>query len=309
MTRPLRVERPNTLYHVSSRGNAGGKIFKEEKKDYELFLKILEGCCEHLKAFVHSYSLVPNEVQFLLETKAANLSQLMKRLLGIYSLRFNRKYHRSGHLFQGRYKAIVIEKENYILELSRFIHLAPVREGLARLPEEYLWSSMQYFLRDEAPPFLDKKAILSHFETSEKYREFVMTRHGVQEDILEKAKGGVLLGSEEFAGRFREEISKKPLKDTSRLDEIFQVPFDLLKEKLANEPHEIQIHGFWHWGKMKQKEIGEHFSKSPSAISHALKRFEKQLDQDPTLRHKIKKLEQEILSSVKRPPSPIRPAS
>ena len=310
MARPLRVELPNMLYHVSSRGNAGGKIFKEEKNDHELFLKILGECCEHFKTSLHSYYLAPNQFQFLIETRSAHLSQLMKRLLGIYSLRFNRKYHRSGHLFHGRYKAIVIEKESYLLELSRYIHLAPCREGLARSPEEYPWSSMQYFLgRRNPPPFLEKEAILSRFETPEKYREFVLARHGAQEDILERAKGGVLLGSQEFVAGFREEISKKSLKNTSRTDEIFQVSFGILKEKLANEPPEIQIHGFWHWGKMRQEEIGEHFSKTPSAISHALKRFDKQLDQVPALRHRIKKLKQEILSSVTRSPSPIRPSS
>jgi len=310
MARPLRVELPDTFYHVSSRGNAGGKIFKEDRNDQGLFLKILGECCEHFKTSVHSYSLTPNQFQILLETRSAHLSQLMKRLLGIYSLRFNRKHHRSGHLFQGRYKAVVIEKESYLLELSRYIHLAPCREGLSGTPEEYPWSSMQYFLgRAEAPPFLEKKPILAHFETPEKYKEFVIQGYGAQEKILERAKGGVLLGSQEFVAGLREEISKKPLKDTSRIDEIFQVSSDLLKEKLAGEPLEIQIHGFWHWGKMKQREIGEHFRRTPSAISHALKRFGKQLDQNPSLRHRIKKLEQEILSSVKGSPPPIHPAS
>ena len=125
MPRPLRLEFPGACYHVLSRGNERKAIFREGV-DYEIFLGLLKDCADRFDLLVHAWCLMPNHFHLLLETKDSNLSQAMKRLLGVYTMRFNSKHHRRGHLFQGRYKAFLVDKDNYFLELSRYIHLNPV---------------------------------------------------------------------------------------------------------------------------------------------------------------------------------------
>lgn len=127
----------------------------------------------------------------------------MKRLLGNYSSRFNSKYKRHGPLFQGRYKAILVDKENYLHELSRYIHLNPCKAGITHSPENYKWSSMQYFQNGVKLDFLETKLILSSFKDRKDYREFVIEGLNNKMNILEKAVGGVILGSEDFVSRIK----------------------------------------------------------------------------------------------------------
>ncbi len=292
MARLLRLELPNTLYYVSSRGNAGGGIF-EAAADYELFLKILGDCCEQFNAFVYSYCLLYNSFHLALETREANLGILMKRLLGIYSLRFNRIHRRRGHLFQERYKAHVLEKKGYLLALTRFIHLTPCRAELVSLPEDYPWSSMQYFFfQDGQPKFLETETILSQFASPQEYRQFVLEKGS--EPILEKTVRGIFLGSPEFVAQMRKHLSQKQLNEVSPASEFSPLDPQRVRRRLELEPTEVQIYGLWYWGRMKQREIGHFYSKSHSAISHAIKRFKKKLAEDPVIRHRIKELEREI---------------
>src|SRR3989338_3504994 len=136
MPRPLRLEFPGACYHVFSRGNERKEIFRSSD-DYELFLGLLKDCADRFDFLVHAWCLMPNHFHLLIETNDSNLSHAMKRLLGVYTMRFNNKYHRRGHLFQGRYKAIIVDKDNYFLQLSRYIHLNPVKARLAQAHEEY----------------------------------------------------------------------------------------------------------------------------------------------------------------------------
>jgi len=130
MARPLRIEYEGGLYHVTARGNAGADIYLEDS-DRERFLEILGNSVERFRWICHAYCLMDSHYHLLVETPEPNLSRGMQYLNGVYTQWFNRQRRRYGHLFQGRFKSVVVEKESYLLELARYIVLNPVRAGLA----------------------------------------------------------------------------------------------------------------------------------------------------------------------------------
>ncbi|MGH7826702.1 MAG: transposase [Candidatus Binatia bacterium] len=140
MARPLRLEFPGAIYHLTSRGNARQKMFFGDG-DRELFLNILARVVSRYGWLCHGYCLMENHYHLLVETPKANLSRGMRQLNGIYTQSFNRRHHRVGHLFQGRFKAILVEKECYLLELCRFIVLNPVRVKSKSQVQAWEWSS------------------------------------------------------------------------------------------------------------------------------------------------------------------------
>jgi REP element-mobilizing transposase RayT len=145
MARPLRVEYPGAFYHVINRGNSLEKIFTSTR-DYEKFLQYLEKAAERFALIIHTYCLMDNHYHLLIETPEPNLSMTMQWLNVSYATYFNRKQDRSGHLFQGRFKAILIDADAYLKHLSRYIHLNPVRAGIINTPRQYHWSSYPSFI-------------------------------------------------------------------------------------------------------------------------------------------------------------------
>jgi putative transposase len=139
MSRPLRLEFAGAFYHITSRGNGRNVIYLQDD-DFELFLQILANVCERYNWVVHAYCLMSNHYHLLVETPDANLSQGMCHLNGVFTQSMNRKHHRVGHLFQGRYKTILVDKDAYLLELCRYIVLNPVRANMVNSPEE--WPSL-----------------------------------------------------------------------------------------------------------------------------------------------------------------------
>lgn len=129
MARPLRIIFPGAFYHITARGNDCKAVFKS-KRDREKFLEYLETANERYNAVIHAFRMMDNHYHLLLETPSGNLSQIMRHINGAYTTYFNVKRARSGHLFQGRYKAILVERDEYAKELSRYIHLNPVRAKL-----------------------------------------------------------------------------------------------------------------------------------------------------------------------------------
>ncbi len=202
MARPLRIEYPGAIYHLTARGNARASIFRDDTDRVE-FLVILGNLIEQFNWCCHGYCLMGNHYHLLVETPDANLSAGMRQLGGIYTQRFNRRHNEVGHLFQGRYKSILIEKENYLLELSRYIVLNPVRAKIVADPADYSWSSYAATAGETSkPPFLCIAWILAQFGKNRKtaqhrYREFVMA--GISEKPpWRELKGQCLLGGERF---------------------------------------------------------------------------------------------------------------
>ena len=140
MARPLRLEFSGALYHVTSRGDGREAIFLADG-DRKLFLDVFAGVSERFNWVLHAYCLMTNHYHLLVETPDANLSKGMRQLNGVYTQRFNRTYNRSGHVFQGRYKAILAQKEAYLLELARYVVLNPVRARMVRTAAEWPWSN------------------------------------------------------------------------------------------------------------------------------------------------------------------------
>ena len=178
MARPLRIEYPGAIYHLTSRGNARENIFLGNTDRYE-FLQILGSVVEKYNWLCHAYCLMGNHYHLLIETPDPNLSLGMRQLNGVYTQRFNRRHNRVGHIFQGRYKSIVVEKNRHLLELCRYVVLNPVRSSMASEPKEWEWSSYQATAYPvKVPDFLSVDWILSQFGEKKNiarnaYRKFI----------------------------------------------------------------------------------------------------------------------------------------
>lgn len=202
MARPFRIEYPGAVYHLTARGNARAAIFLDDE-DRSQFLTILDDLVERYNWGCHGYCLMDNHYHLLIETPDGNLSSGMRQLGGIYTQRFNRRHDRTGHVFQGRYKSILVEKQSYLLELCRYLVLNPVRAGKVKNPGDYLWSSyLATAGRASKPRFLHIAWILDQFGNNRKtarrnYQEFVMA--GIAEEAPWKnLQGQFLLGNEQF---------------------------------------------------------------------------------------------------------------
>lgn len=216
MSRPLRLQYPGAIYHLTSRGNARQRIFLNDS-DRELFLDTLSHMISRYGWLCHAYCLMDNHYHLLVETPKANLSLGMRQLNGIYTQAFNRKHARVGHLFQGRYRAILVEKEAHLLELCRYVVLNPLRAGLRRSVEQWKWSSYRATAgRGPVAGFLTVDWILGQFgqkrgQAQGRYRAFV--REGLGHRPWEKLQGQIYLGSEEFIERHAksgEELTEVP---------------------------------------------------------------------------------------------------
>ena len=295
MSRPLRIEYPGAVYHIFSRGNERKEIFRRPV-DYEMFLMILKDTTLRYDSLVHAYCLMPNHFHLLMETQDSNLSQVMKRLLGLYTLRFNSSHKRVGHLFQGRYKALLVDKDNYFLELSRYIHLNPVKAKLCQAPEAYPWASMKYYLKDKSPDILHKDFTLKSFGSPREYRQFVMDGLNSQTDLLKDAIGGLVLGSEDFLKKLKSQISKKKNKEYQGKKIFRRKPVKEIIPYVAGRDQNLAIYVLWKHARTTQREIGESFKISHSAVSIAIKRFESKLAKDRMLRGEVAKLERDMLN-------------
>lgn len=206
MARPLRIEFEGALYHVTSRGNAGEKIFVDDG-DRSRFLELLGEAVDRFGWICHAYCLMANHYHLLVETPRANLSRGMRHLNGLYTQSSNRLHKRTGHIFQGRFKSILVEKENHLLEVARYIVLNPVRAKMSKHPRDWRWSSYRATSGETAsPPFLCTDWLLEQFDklperANLRYRRFV--KDGVGVSLWDDVEGGVVLGSEEFIDQVR----------------------------------------------------------------------------------------------------------
>ena len=220
MARPLRIEYEGAFYHVSSRGNEQKDIY-QLPSDYERFKGYVHEAQQKYGFLLHGYVLMPNHFHLVVETPQANLSQLMHYISGSYTTYFNRRAKRSGHLFQGRYKAILIEHDRYLLELSRYVHLNPVRAGLTQLPEDYPYSSYSSYVSPEAERIVNRDLIWSMVSRDEdaaarRYRDFVNDALGLPaQNPLRKVYAGAILGSDAF---IRESLKRMEGADLDRKD-------------------------------------------------------------------------------------------
>ncbi|MEW5906965.1 MAG: transposase [Elusimicrobiota bacterium] len=206
MARPLRIEYPGAVYHVTSRGNHRGGIFLN-RSDRVAFLSLLAETVRRFHLSCYAYCLMGNHYHLLLETSEPNLARAMRHLNGVYTQRFNWEHSESGHLLQGRYAAILIDKSSHLLEVCRYIALNPVRAGLAPAPSDWEWSSYRATVGlEEVPGFMDASTVLAQFghdapSARRRYAEFV--QEGDVPVPWSGLTGGLILGDENFAARCR----------------------------------------------------------------------------------------------------------
>lgn len=203
MSRPLRIEYSGAVYHITVRGNKKQSIFVDNS-DRELFLQILKDVIKSYHWICYAYCLMGNHFHLLIETIHPTLSTGMRQLNGVYTQRYNKKHNAVGHVFQGRYKAFLIEKELYLLEVARYIVLNPVRARLVEHAREWVWSSYRATAGlTNIPSFLSRDSTLQFFsknifDAQQRYINFVdagVDRASPFNDL----GGGVILGSPQFS--------------------------------------------------------------------------------------------------------------
>lgn len=286
MARPLRIEFPGAVYHITSRGNAKQTIFVDEK-DYADFLEVLCSVADRFDWILHAYCLMGNHYHLLIETVEGNLSRGMRQLNGVYTQRFNRRHNRVGHILQGRYKAILVEKEAYLLELCRYVVLNPVRAGLVKSPMEWKWSSYKETIGyDKGNSCLTTDWILSQFGSDRKeaivrYREFV--RSGLKvESPWKGIKGQLLLGGDSFMEKLNLMLTHKgDLKEIPRVQRYITRPLleEILKwdnETKSSKDKKI-YEAYIRYG-YTLREIAEHLGVHYATISRAIKRVEGKIE-------------------------------
>ena len=214
MARPLRLEFPGAMYHVMARGNARQPIFLLEE-DYHRFLENIGHVARRYDWRLWAYCLMGNHYHLVVETRRATLSRGMRQINGVYAQAFNRRHQRAGHLFQGRFRAIPIHRDRYLLELSRYVVLNPVRAGLGERPDDWAWSSYGATVGDQpAPEWLATQATLALFgrvpdRARQAYRRFVAEGIGEGDPSHSAPKPHVALGGEYFLQGLLHQVKPK----------------------------------------------------------------------------------------------------
>ncbi len=310
MARPLRITYPGAFYHITSRGNERKAIFKS-RADRQKFLAYLESATERYSAVIHCYCLMDNHYHLLLETPAGNLPQIMRHINGAYTTYFNIKRDRSGHLFQGRYKAILVEKDAYAKELSRYIHLNPVRAGIVAKPEAYEWTSFAAYAGVKpSPEWLVRGFILGYFSPQKKaaqkrYKVFVESILGRPGDSpLENLPGGMILGRQQFVETIRAEhlSDKQPGRDLPALKELQAKPqtshveaiVDRIVADDAKLARNLKIYFIRKHSGTHLKAIGERYGLGESGVSQVGRRLEKRKAEDAELKQVMAKIDRAI---------------
>ena len=221
MSRPIRIEFHDALYHVTARGDRREDIF-EDDQDRQMFLATLEQVITQFNWICHAWCLMDNHYHLLIQTPDGNLSKGMRQLNGVYTQTNNRRHKRVGHLFQGRFKGILVDSDTYLLELTRYVVLNPVRAGMVKNPADWAWSSYRASVGLEpAAPWLAVEGLLAQFAkrrslAQQRYAQFVA--EGIKADSpWSNLKGQVFLGDEQFMQRMQVHLQ-------SGKDDV-QIPF------------------------------------------------------------------------------------
>lgn len=278
MARPLRLEYPGAVYHLTSRGNGRNAIYWNDD-DRKIFLSILAKVVERYNWICHAFCLMNNHYHLLVETPDPTLSIGMRYLNGVYTQSFNRCHNRVGHVFQGRFKSIIVEKNAYLLELCRYIVLNPIRAAIVTGPGCYQWSSYNATAcQNEHKNFLTVNWLLGQFAGNadiarERYKSFVMDGVNKKINPWSKLQGQVILGSERFVYKVQERIgSKKTIKEIPREQRLPLRPklAEIFNGETTKKFRDEQIQkAHFHYGYLL-KEIAEYLNIHYSTVSRII---------------------------------------
>ena len=276
MTRPLRLEFAGAICHVTARGDRREEIYLDDD-DRVGYLELLGEVCGRFNWTLHAYCLMSNHYHLIVETPDANLSIGMRQLNGVYTQRFNRRHRRVGHVFQGRYHAVLVQKETYLLELTRYVVLNPVRAGMVAEPGRWPWSSYAAMLGlVRAPMWLETDWLLAQFSTTRRdavrrYARFV--REGVgAASPWQALKHQAILGDEAFVARFRV---------PDRLEQLREIP-KTQRRPLSGELAMYRAHYLrdeamaraYLSGAFTMKAVGDFFGVHYMTVSRAVQKYE-----------------------------------
>lgn len=325
MSRPLRIEYSDAWYHVMNRGRRSEKVFFD-KDDYQAFIQVMIDSTKMWNLRISAYCLMPNHYHLLVQTPDANISRCMRHINGVYTQRFNSLHRSEGQLFRGRYKAILVSADDYLLRLVRYIHRNPVKAGLAEKPEDYPWSSHKAYLSiSKKWEWLNKAFIYSLLTKNRKtqisrYRRF-MTAPDDDElsAVIDGKKWPSVIGPKDFldwikgnyyALKHNEDVPEaKTLAPSVEL--INQIicsfykiePDGLFKSQrgVFNEPRNSAIYLVRMLRHDTLKEIGNQYDiQKYSSVSSSIERMRQQIDEDPKLRKRVEQLMKRILKSQKQ---------
>jgi REP element-mobilizing transposase RayT len=322
MARAWRIEYEGALYHVLSRGNDRRDVFVDDD-DRSMFLKCLAEAGERFAIDVLAYVLMGNHYHILLRTRRANLSKAMQWLGVSYTIRFNRRHSRSGHLFQGRFRSMLVQNDAYLLQLSYYIHRNPLRAGLVKRLADYRWSSYRpYAYGIQVPEWLNTEVILSQLANAgdghKTYRENARTYAKEENRLWEDLRHGFILGSERFVATIRdtylpevphEEVTqqKKVAKDIdvegllSRAARLVGCEMEQFRRsgrvsaQRALE-RDMLLYLVRQMGVLTDRRIGELFGLGGSAVSRRASVFKARLQENRALQRRFGKIQSRMKS-------------
>jgi REP element-mobilizing transposase RayT len=325
MARPLRIQYPDAWYHVMNRGRRGEAVFFENQ-DYFVFIDILKETCNMWGIRVAAYCLMSNHYHLLLQTPQGNLDRCMRHINGIYTQRFNRQHQADGQLFRGRYKAMLVDADRYLLELVRYIHRNPLRAGLVAKNEDYPWSShSEYASATTRGTWLCKEFILSILEKDKARQLKAYTAFVNQQDseslmrVFAKKNLQSVLGEEGFIDRIKRRYFRlkrhteipqsKMLAPTikeikEKVSKIYHTNTERLcisKRGVDNEPRNIALYIARQLTGKKLEEIGKEFSISNySTVSSVLCKINRQAKSNKAIQRRIAQIEDLLLKGQKQ---------
>lgn len=325
MARPLRIQYPGAVYHITCRGNARQDIYKDNK-DRKAFLEILTDSQKIYSIKIYSYVLMSNHYHLLIETPKGNISDYMRHLNMRYTSHYNRRHKKVGHLFQGRFKAILVDRDTYLTMLSRYIHLNPVKiRGMKRKPykekiqylRKYKWSSLPgYVSKRKKQEFIDYALVLEEYggdndEGRQAYGNIISIDISGEIDVKEKIVGQSIIGKEDFVEKVldrhlkmesdkREQPSLRELQGLKAKEEIIRT----VKEETGKGLKEIKnaksierailMDLLYRVGGLKGTEIGNMFGVDYSTVSQRRKMLRNRLKKDRKLKQLFSRIEVKI---------------
>jgi len=310
MARPHRLQGENCFYHITSRGDDRKRVYINDS-DFKKFLEYTLRAKERFKFYLYAYVLMPNHYHLLIETLRPNLSRIMQYINTSYTTYYNIKRKRYGHLFQGRYKSIVADKDNYFQHLSRYMHLNPVRAKIVERPEDYAWSSYNGYNSKNGDGYIDKDRIKDALDMNEaEYRRFVSD--GVEtgeSNPFKKIYAGFILGNASFIKEklrdSKAQLEGENISYNRALTRYFSAEeiIDAVAERYGKSREElcdskkrpmkekrIAIYLIKKFSNLTNNKIGERFGITYSAVSKAARQLEELIGEDKGIKKEVGEL-------------------
>ena len=313
MARPYRLQGEGLLYHITSRGDDRKKIFISEY-DFNKFLDYLSQAQSKYKFYLYAYCLISNHYHLLLETTQPNLSKVMQYVNTSYTIYYNKKRNKCGHVFQGRYKSILVEADTYFTELTRYIHLNPVRAKIVQTPDKYKWSSYNLYVNNKSSNLIDIQRVKQLLDMHIKqYRYFIDSALDKPVDPFKNTYAGFILGGKEYIKEKLEDLGllaaekdfayKKALLSYIDPDSIVNEVAKHYKQdssvirtsnKRPMTAKKMAIHLLRMKTNLTNNQIGEIFNMKFSAVSKAAIDFKRQIDKDKRLAKVVKEITSKV---------------